>query len=128
MTTLRIDLGYATAENLKQLKTSGRPGWTVTFNQVKETLMSNAKLCQFLILTVTAGCTTQTSKDQGAHPATAAAPDVQCHSEQITGSLMSRSLCTTKAERDAQQANNEDIQQQIRSQSNRSRPIGGSTD
>jgi hypothetical protein len=62
--------------------------------------MPNAKLCQLVILSVIAGCTTQPGKDHLA----AAEADVQCRSEQPTGTMLSTSICTTKAEREARQA------------------------
>jgi hypothetical protein len=67
-----------------------------------EILMSNLR--QFVILIIVAGCTTQPGKDHGADKLNAAGADVQCHSEQLTGSMISKTVCTTKAERDAQHA------------------------
>ena len=71
--------------------------------------MPNAKLCQLVILIVVAGCTTQAGKDHGVDNVNAAGADVQCHSEQLTGSLFAKTVCTTKAQRDAQQAAAEDL-------------------
>jgi hypothetical protein len=51
-----------------------------------------------------AGCATQPSKAPSAANANAAGTDTQCHSEALTGSLISKTVCTTKAQRDAQQA------------------------
>jgi hypothetical protein len=34
----------------------------------------------------------------------AAGTDVPCHSEQLTGTMIGKAVCTTKAQRDAQQA------------------------
>jgi hypothetical protein len=53
---------------------------------------------------VVAGCTTQQARDHGAVNANAAGLDVQCHSEQRTGSAFGKTVCTTQAERDAQRA------------------------
>ena len=68
-----------------------------------EILMSNAKLCRLVILIVVAGCATQPGKDHGAATVNAAGTDTQCHSEQLTGTLISKTVCPTKAQRDAQQ-------------------------
>jgi hypothetical protein len=65
-------------------------------------LMPNAKLCQLVILIIVAGCATQPGKDHGADKVNAAGGDVQCHSEQLTGSMLSKTtVCTTQAQRDA---------------------------
>jgi hypothetical protein len=62
--------------------------------------MSIAKLCGFIILAaVVVGCTTQPAKT-----ANAARPDRQCHTDVLTGSMISKTVCTTQAERDAAQA------------------------
>jgi hypothetical protein len=65
--------------------------------------MSNAKLCQLVILIVVAGCATQPGKDHGAATVNAAGADTQCHSQELTGTMFSKTVCTTKAQRDAQQ-------------------------
>jgi hypothetical protein len=66
--------------------------------------MPNAKPCQLVILIIVAGCATQPAKDHGAPNVNAAGTDTQCHSEQLTGTMISKTVCTTKAQRDAQQA------------------------
>lgn len=66
--------------------------------------MPNAKPCQLAILITVAGCATQPGKDHGAANVNAAGTDTQCHSQQLTGSMISKTVCTTKARRDAQQA------------------------
>jgi uncharacterized lipoprotein YajG len=66
--------------------------------------MRNAKVFQLVLLIIVAGCTTQPGKDHVANNANAARPDVQCHSEQLTGSMLSRTVCSTQDQRDAQQA------------------------
>jgi hypothetical protein len=78
-----------------------------------EILMSNAKLCQLVILIVVAGCATQPGKDHGAATVNAAGTDTQCHSEQLTGTLVSKTVCTTKAQRDAQQALVGEVQKSV---------------
>jgi hypothetical protein len=66
--------------------------------------MPNAKPCLLLFSIMVAGCATQPSKDHGAANVNATGTDTQCHSEALTGSLISKTVCTTKAQRDAQQA------------------------
>jgi hypothetical protein len=65
--------------------------------------MPSIKLCQFSVLIVIAGCTTQPAKvaNNG--------PDLVCHSEQTVGSLISKSVCTTRAQREEQQAQLEEV-------------------
>ena len=65
-----------------------------------EILMPKIKLCQLVILTIVAGCTTQPHKDHGADSANASG--TECHSEHVTGSMLDKTVCTTKAQRDAQ--------------------------
>ena len=60
--------------------------------------MPNAKLCLLIMVTIVAACATQPNK------VASAGPDVQCHSQRITGSMMTKSVCTTKAQRDLQDA------------------------
>ena len=60
--------------------------------------MPIAKLCQLSMLMILAGCTTQPKKVANV------GPDVQCHSEQTIGSLITKSICTTRAQRAEQQA------------------------
>jgi hypothetical protein len=71
--------------------------------------MPNAKLCQLVMLIIVAGCAAQPSKDHGAATANAVERDVQCHSEHQTGTMLSNTVCTTQAQRDAQKAAAEDI-------------------
>jgi hypothetical protein len=70
--------------------------------------MSIAKLCGFIILAAIVGCTTQPSKT-----ANAAGPDRQCHTDVATGSMMSKTVCTTQAERDAAHAAVADMRQSV---------------
>jgi hypothetical protein len=76
----------------------------------REILMPNDKLCQLFMLIIAAGCTLQPGKDHVADNVNAAGADVQCRSERQTGSSISKTVCTTKAERDAEQAAAADIQ------------------
>jgi len=54
------------------------------------------------------GCTTQPART-----ANAATPDRQCHADVLTGSMMSKTVCTTQAERDAAQATVVGVQQSV---------------
>jgi hypothetical protein len=69
--------------------------------------MPNVKLCQLSILMIVAACTTQPNKVANA------GPDVQCHSEQTTGSMITKTVCTTRAQRAAQQAELEDLKRAV---------------
>jgi hypothetical protein len=59
--------------------------------------MPNAKLYQLIMVIIVAACTTQPNK------VATAAPDLQCHSEQTTGTLVAKTVCTTRAQRVAEQ-------------------------
>jgi hypothetical protein len=69
--------------------------------------MPIAKLCQLSMLIIVTACTAQPSKVANA------GPDVQCHSEQTTGSLITKSVCTTRAQRAAQQAQLDDLRRTV---------------
>jgi hypothetical protein len=94
---------------------SRQPAGNPTFESNSElgNLMCNAKLYQLVALAIVAGCTTQPGKDHGANNVNAAGSDVQCHSAPLTGSMLSKKVCTTKADRDAQQRWNDDIQNSL---------------
>jgi hypothetical protein len=70
--------------------------------------MSIAKLCGFIMLAAAVGCTTQPAKT-----ANVAKPDRQCHTDVLTGSLISKTVCTTQAERDAEQATVDGMRQSV---------------
>jgi uncharacterized lipoprotein YajG len=78
--------------------------------------MPGAKLWPLSMLIIVAGCATQpkVAKQE---------PDVICHSEPVTGRLISKSVCTTKAERDAQQLQIDEL----RRVSSESAPTAGRT-
>jgi hypothetical protein len=78
-------------------------------------LMSKAKLYRLVILCGVAGCSTQPATNHVANNANAAA-DVQCRSVQVTGSMLGKTVCTTQAERDAQQRDNEALRSIVDSQ------------
>ena len=61
--------------------------------------MPNGKLNLLAVSIIVAGCATQPGKHRVANAN--AEPDVQCHSEQLTGSMITRTVCTTKAQREA---------------------------
>jgi hypothetical protein len=69
--------------------------------------MLNAKLCGFALLILVAGCTTQPAKDPKV--ANAAGDDRQCTTVRPTGSLIGKTICTTAADRAAQQAEMDDL-------------------
>ena len=78
--------------------------------------MFNARLCQLVILAIVAGCSAQPAKDPGTKSASNAGPDVQCHSVAVVGSMIGKTVCTTKADRDAQQADMNDLRDAVRAQ------------
>jgi hypothetical protein len=84
--------------------------------------MPDAKLCLLSTLVIVAGCTTQPHKvaDDG--------PDVQCHAQASTGSLIDRRVCTTRAERAAHQAQLDDLRRVVQSAAGAPpRPTAGPT-
>jgi hypothetical protein len=75
--------------------------------------MFHARLFLFATLGISAGCATQPVKDHGINTANAAVTDGQCHEVQITGSMISKTVCTTRADRDAQQRDADELRQTI---------------
>jgi hypothetical protein len=69
--------------------------------------MPNAKLCQLSVLIIVAACTSQPTKVANA------GPDVQCHSEETTGTVITKSVCTTRAQRAAEQAALDDLRRTV---------------
>jgi hypothetical protein len=69
--------------------------------------MPNVKLCQLVMLIIVAACTTQPNKVANA------GSDFQCHSEQTTGSLIIKSVCTTRAQRAAMQGQLDDVKRAV---------------
>ena len=57
--------------------------------------MHNAKLYQLIMLIMVDACTTQPNK------VASLGPDIQGHPEATTGSLITKSVCTTRAQRAA---------------------------
>lgn len=69
--------------------------------------MLSAKLYPLLAVCLIAGCATK--------PANVAAnqPDLQCHDEASTGTMIRKQVCTTQAERDAERRNDTDLRDQV---------------
>lgn len=80
--------------------------------------MPNAKLCQLSMLIIVAACTTQPDKVANA------GPDVQCHSQQLTGTLISKSVCTTRDQRAHEQAQVDALKQSVQTAATASQPGG----
>ena len=78
--------------------------------------MFNTDFLRLVALCILAGCAAQPAKNVNT-----ATTDVQCHAEQITGSLVAHTVCTTKAQRDAQEAGLDDVRNFAE------RPVGGCT-
>jgi len=55
-------------------------------------------------LCILAACAARPDKNPSTNNPNAASTDVQCHTEQSTVSLIAHTVCTTKAQRDAQHA------------------------
>lgn len=85
--------------------------------------MPIAKFCRLAILIIVAGCTTQPAKDRAAHANPGS--DVQCHSEELTGSMITRTVCTTKEQRDAQQAVVDKVERTVHQPGDPCRPAAG---
>jgi hypothetical protein len=71
--------------------------------------MLDIKLGHLVVFITLAGCTTQPGRDHRADSANVAGADVQCHSEQMTGTMLSKSVCTTAAQREAAQADADNL-------------------
>jgi hypothetical protein len=71
---------------------------------------------QLVILIVVASCTTQPGKNHVADNVNAAQADLQCHSAQRTGTMLSKTVCTTRTERNAQQAADEELRKALAAQ------------
>jgi hypothetical protein len=71
--------------------------------------MSVPRLCQLGMLMIVAGCASQPNKDANS------GPDVVCHSVDAVGSLITKSVCTTRAERAEQQAQLDEVRRQVQS-------------
>lgn len=78
--------------------------------------MLDVRLFQLVILGIVAGCTAQPAKVPSSNSASAAGPDVQCHVVPLTGSMISKTVCTTKADRDTQKADVNDLRNAVQTQ------------
>jgi hypothetical protein len=88
--------------------------------------MPDAKLCLLGTLIIIAGCTTQP------HQVVDDGPDLQCHAQETTGSLVSKRICTTREQRAAlreeQQVQLDDVRRVVESAAGvPPRPTGGPT-
>jgi hypothetical protein len=79
-------------------------------------LMFNAKLYQLVTLSIVAGCTTQPVNDHGTNNVSAAGTGVQCHVVEVAGSMIAKTVCTTKAQRDAQQTDVNEFKNAVNTQ------------
>lgn len=64
---------------------------------------------RLVALCILAGCAAQPAKNPSTNNANTASTDVQCHTEQDASSLIAHTVCTTKAQRDDQQAGLNDV-------------------
>ena len=71
--------------------------------------MLNAKSCLPAIFILLAGCATQPAKVANTKPAS----DVQCVSDQLTGSRITHSVCTSQEQRDRQAADTEQVREEM---------------
>jgi hypothetical protein len=78
-------------------------------------LMFKSTLCLLVASGIVAGCATRPVIDHGTGNANAGGPDVQCHTVQLTGSMIGKNVCTTKAERDAQQSATDELKHNVES-------------
>ncbi len=75
--------------------------------------MFDSKLYLLVTLGILAGCSTQPAKVPAANNASTAGTDVQCHSVQITGSMLSKTVCSSKADTDAERRTEKDLEYSI---------------
>jgi hypothetical protein len=78
--------------------------------------MPNAKLYQLIMLIIVAACTTQPNK------VASAGPDIQCHPEATTGSIITKSVCTTRAQRAANGRQLDALEQSVQAGADQVRP------
>lgn len=71
--------------------------------------MPGVKLLRLGVLVIIAGCTTQPNKVANG------GPDLVCHSEDTIGSLITRSVCNTRIQREEQKAQLEDVRRAVNS-------------
>ncbi len=79
--------------------------------------MPNAKLYQLIMLIIVAACTTQPNK------VASAGPVIQCHPEATTGSIITKSVCTTRvAQRAANGCQLDALEQSVQAGADQVRP------
>jgi hypothetical protein len=83
--------------------------------------MFKSGLCLLVTLGMVAGCATRPVNDHGTQNLNAGGPDVQCHTVQLTGSMIGKNVCTTRAERDAQQSATDELKHNVETR------VGGCT-
>jgi hypothetical protein len=69
-----------------------------------------AKPLQLTLLIIVAGCTTQTKRVANDEP------DVQCHTVQSVSSLITKTVCTTRAQRVDEQEELRDLKRAVETQ------------
>jgi hypothetical protein len=77
--------------------------------------MLSVRTCQLGLLLVLFGCSTQPGKVQMADGTIASAQGLQCHHEEITGSMVGRTVCTNQADKNAQERSLDDLRRQVTS-------------
>ena len=71
--------------------------------------MSHLKLAALCTLILMIGCTTQPTRTASDEP------DLQCQRVELTGTMVAKKVCTTRAERADHQAQLEDLRERVRS-------------
>jgi len=71
--------------------------------------MFKTRFLRLAALGILAGCTAQPAKNHSTDTVNAGRTVAQCHAEQTTGSLIVHTVCTTKAEQDAQRGDVNDV-------------------
>ncbi len=69
-----------------------------------------------VMLGIFAGCATPPNKDHGPTVANSTGSDVQCHVAYITGTFMKKNVCSTQADRDAEQRSDDDLEDRVAQQ------------
>jgi hypothetical protein len=74
--------------------------------------MFGARIYMLVTTAILAGCATQAGKGGTADKASANGSDMQCQSKAVTGSMFSKTVCSTKAQRDASRAAAEELKEE----------------
>ena len=75
--------------------------------------MPDARPFLLVIVSIVAGCATQTGRDHGAADVNAVGAHTQCHAERLTGTMIPNTVCTTEAQRNTQQAAVQEIRNKV---------------